>query len=124
MDLLSDGTPSPAMQAAHDQMVAEFAAAHAAAIVEYDPVVEDGVVYTRREQPIDPILKFARHMAENHTKPYYGHDAMRFVGTIPSVLADTWSRESGARIGTREFLEVVKKKLMDSEYAYLRVKGY
>jgi hypothetical protein len=120
----SDGTPSDAMQAAHDQMVADFTAAHAAAVVEYEPVIEDGVVHTRRVQEIDPVLDFAKHMAENHTKPHYGEAAVRYVGTIPQVLADTWAREAGVAIGTREFLEVAKRKLMDSDYAYLRVRGF
>ena len=35
---------------------------------------------------------------------------MRMVGSIPFVVIEQWMRECGAKLGSQEFLEYVKKK--------------
>ena len=103
-------------------VITAFDQALGAAITE-DVRYEDGKIYNVRTQDVDGIIDYARHMADAHTKPFYGDAAWRYVGTIPLALAEAWSKETGIRIGTREFAELCKKRLMDGTYAYLRVKG-
>ena len=49
---------------------------------------------------------------------------MRLAGSIPFVVAEMWSRECGAKIGSQEFAEYVKKKLMSGEFSKLIANGY
>lgn len=44
---------------------------------------------------------------------------LRHVGSVPMVIAETWARECGAAIGTAEFAEHVKGKLMSGEFSKL-----
>jgi hypothetical protein len=85
---------------------------------------DETVHEVRTQHDIDSIIAYNRHLADNMHRPYYGHDAMRRVGTIPLIVAEQWAKEAGVRPFSREFQEVVKKKLMSSEFAYLRVKSY
>jgi len=84
--------------------------------------VEDGRVWHRREQDLDDDLRWIRHLQD--TAPSKHGDAdWRHVGSIPLVIAEKWSRECGAAIGTREFMAYCKRKLMDGEFAAFRVRG-
>jgi hypothetical protein len=105
-----------------NDIVKDFDHALATAIRE-DVRYEDGTIYNVRTQDVDGIIDYARHAADQHSRPYYGDAAWRYVGTIPLMLAEAWSKETGIRIGTREFADLCKTRLMDSSYAYLRVKG-
>jgi len=107
------------------QHIAEFGKAFDAAIKTETIAGADDVVHEVRVQDeLDRILAYNRHLADNLTKPYYGHEAVRRVGTIPMVVAEQWAKEAGVRPFSREFQEVVKKKLMSSDFQSLRVKTY
>jgi hypothetical protein len=54
----------------------------------------------------------------------HGDAKFRLAGRIDAVTAEQWSRECGAAIGTQEFALYCKRKLMDGEFAYFRVKGF
>lgn len=82
---------------------------------------EDGKVVVKRSQEIGKILDF------NKEKQIDGHNRksdMRHVGQIPFVVVEMWVKESGLKIGSREFAEYVKKKLMSGEFSKLMVHGY
>jgi hypothetical protein len=49
---------------------------------------------------------------------------MRYVGEIPLVLAEQWSKESGLGLGSKEFMEYCRKKLQDPDYKKLLVRGF
>ena len=82
---------------------------------------EDDKVVVKRTQDIQKILDF------NKERNIDGHNRksdMRLAGSIPFVVAEMWSRECGAKIGSKEFAEYVKKKLMSGEFSKLIANGY
>lgn len=82
---------------------------------------EDGKVVVKRSQDIQRILDFNRERnIEGHNKK----SDMRLAGSIPFVVAEMWSRECGAKIGSQEFAEYVKKKLMSGDFGKLIANGY
>lgn len=83
---------------------------------------DTGKMHIRTTQDVQPILDL-NHAEADHLPRHYGEARWRKVGSIPEVVAQIWSAECGAAIGTREFTEYAKRKLMDGEYAKLRVKG-
>jgi hypothetical protein len=82
---------------------------------------EDGKLRILRSQDVQPILE-ANKRAQN--TEIDRKSEMRRAGSIPYVIAEQWSRECGAAIGTKEFGEYAKKKLMDGDWAKLRVRGF
>lgn len=82
---------------------------------------EDGKIIINRSQDIQRILDF------NKERNIDGHNRksdMRLAGSVPFVIAEMWSRECGAKIGSREFAEYVKKKLMSGDFSKLIANGY
>lgn len=86
-------------------------------------VEEDGKLHIVRKQDVSEILKQTKYL-QSVSPSRKGDANWRLAGRIPLVIAETWSRECGAGIGTQEFLAYAKKKLQDSDWAYLRVRGY
>lgn len=74
---------------------------------------DNGLMRIVRTQDVEPHIRSAAEMREN-LKP---RSDLRHVGTIPSVIAEQWSRECGAAPGTAEFLAYVQKKLMSGEFS-------
>ena len=54
----------------------------------------------------------------------HGDAKARWVGSVPLVIAEQWSRECGAAIGTHEYATYLRRKLSDPDYKNLLVKGY
>jgi hypothetical protein len=81
----------------------------------------DEKLVINRTQDVQFILDDNQRIAQE-TAHHRGD--MRLAGRIPFVVAETWARECGARIGTKEFAEYCKGKLMDGEFAKLRVRGF
>jgi hypothetical protein len=82
---------------------------------------EDGKVHVSRTQDIQRILDF------NKERNIQGHDPksdMRLAGSIPFVVVEMWIKESGLKLGSKEFAEYVKKKLMSGDYGKLIANGY
>jgi len=86
-------------------------------------IEEDNKLHVVRTQEVGDILT-ANKRAQDDAPSMYGDAKFRFVGRIPFVIAEQWQKECGANIGTQEFTQYVKKKLKDSDYAYLRVKKW
>jgi hypothetical protein len=82
--------------------------------------VEDNKVHILKTQDVSQILEANRRQARDDPK-MNGDAKFRFVGRIPLVLAEKWSLECKCGLGTKEYTAFVKKKLKDSNYAYLRV---
>jgi len=82
---------------------------------------EDGKVHVSRTQDIQRILDF------NKERNIEGHDPksdMRLAGSIPFVVVEMWIKESGLKLGSKEFAEYVKKKLMSGDFGKLIANGY
>jgi hypothetical protein len=83
--------------------------------------VEDGKVIVNRQQDIQHILDFNK---ERNIEGHNRKSDMRLAGSIPFVVVEMWLKESGAKLGSQEFAEYVKKKLMSGEFSKLIANGY
>tara|TARA_B100000035_G_scaffold313549_1_gene327527 strand:- start:825 stop:1106 length:282 start_codon:yes stop_codon:yes gene_type:complete len=82
---------------------------------------EDNKLVVDRSQDVQDILDF------NKERNIDGHNRksdMRLVGSIPFVVIEMWMKECGAKLGSKEFQEYVKKKLTSGEYSKLIANGY
>mgnify|MGYP000900055755 CR=1 FL=1 len=83
---------------------------------------QDGKLIVNRQQDVEALIEQNKIEAEI-APSMHGDAAVRKVGSIPFVVAEEWSRECGAGIGTKEFALYCKKKLMDGDFAAFRIKG-
>lgn len=83
--------------------------------------VEDDKVVVKRTQDVQAILD---HNKELQMDGPNKKSDMRHVGSIPFVVLEMWIKESGLKLGSREFAEYVKKKLLSGEYNKLLIHGY
>lgn len=85
-------------------------------------IEQDGKLIVHRSQDVQSIIE--QNKAEADTAPsMHGQAAVRKIGSIPFVVAEQWSRECGAAIGSKEFALYCKRKLMDGDFAAFRIKG-
>lgn len=83
--------------------------------------VEDDKVIVNRQQDIQRILDWNKERnIDGHNK----RSDMRLAGRIPFVVVEMWLNESGLKLGSQEFAEYVKKKLMSGEFNKLIANGY
>jgi len=81
----------------------------------------DGKIHIGRTQDVTSLIELNKHEAEA-APSMFGQARVRKIGSIPFVVAETWSRECGAAIGTKEFALYCKRKLMDGDFAKFRIK--
>ena len=82
---------------------------------------QDGKLIVSRSQDIQALID--QNNAEADVAPsMFGQAAVRKIGSIPFVIAEQWSRECGAAIGSREFALYCKRKLMDGDFAKFCIK--
>lgn len=85
-------------------------------------IEQDGKLHIQRSQDVQAIID--QNKVEADLLPsMYGDAAWRKVGSIPFTVAEEWSKECGAGIGTKEFALYCKRKLMDGDFAAFRIKG-
>ena len=83
--------------------------------------VEDNKIVINRSQDIQRILDWNK---ERNIDGHNRRSDMRLAGRIPFVVVEMWMKESGLKLGSPEFLEYVKKKLMSGEFSKLIANGY
>jgi hypothetical protein len=81
----------------------------------------DGRLVIKRTQDVESLIAMNAHEAES-APSMFGQAAVRKLGSIPLVIAEEWSRECGAAIGSKEFALYCKRKLMDGDFAKFRIK--
>lgn len=84
-------------------------------------VAEDDKIHVKRTQDVQKILDW------NKETQIAGHSSgaeYRHVGTIPFVVIEMWLKESKLKLGSREFQEYVKKKLLSGDFNKLIAHGY
>lgn len=84
-------------------------------------IEQDGKLVVSRSQDIQALIDQNKVEAEE-APSMFGEAAVRKIGSIPFVVAEQWSRECGEAIGTKAFAEYCKRKLMDGDFAKLRIK--
>ena len=83
--------------------------------------VEDDKVIVRRSQDVQSIIDWNK---DRNIEGYNRRSDMRLAGRIPFVVVEMWMKESGLKLGSPEFSEYVKKKLMSGEFSKLIANGY
>ena len=83
---------------------------------------QDGKLHVQRSQDVQSLIEQNKIEAEIMPS-MFGDAAWRKVGSIPFTVAEEWSKECGAGIGTREFSLYCKRKLLDGDFAAFRIKG-
>ena len=89
--------------------------------VETKVLDHDGKIVINRSQDVERILDF------NKERNIDGHNRksdMRLVGSIPFVVIEMWMKECGAKLGSPELNEYIKKKLQSGDYSKLIANGY
>jgi len=104
-------------------MADEFDRAYDAAVTD-DTMVEDGQIKFVRKQRVDPIFDYAAHIRDNQAVQRKAGANYRHVASIPLVLAEVWAAECGAAVGTHEFGEYAKKKILSGDYAKIATGKY
>lgn len=84
---------------------------------------QDGRLIISRHQEVSALLD-ENHELSTIAPSAHGDAKFRLAGRIPLVVAEQWSHECGEAIGTQAFAAYVRKKLMDGDFAKLRVKGF
>ncbi|MFN7002174.1 MAG: hypothetical protein ACK4NW_01945 [Roseinatronobacter sp.] len=88
--------------------------------MEEQTIFQDGKMIVRKTQDVSADIARASLLRDAHRA---GGD-MRLAGTIPGIVAEAWAAECGHPVGSHEFGEFVKRKLMDGEFAKFRVQGF
>lgn len=85
----------------------------------------DGTVHIRKTIDAEPILQAVKaygDFIDTHTQR---HRAQRMIGAIDPLTAATWAKETGLRIGTKEFAKFASNRIKnDIDYRRFRVGGH
>jgi hypothetical protein len=73
-----------------------------------------------KQQNVQLIIDAAKDAAET-LRPNTGPVGSKYLGTVPVLIAQQWSKECGAPVGSREWAKYAKGKLQDGTWARLRV---
>tara|TARA_R110000744_G_scaffold134534_1_gene243575 strand:- start:41 stop:322 length:282 start_codon:yes stop_codon:yes gene_type:complete len=82
---------------------------------------EDNKVFISRSQDVQAILDYNK---EKQINGYNKNSEFRHVCGIPFVEVEKWLHESGLQLGSKEFAEYIKKKIISGDYSKLMVHGY
>lgn len=83
---------------------------------------KDSLLVASTWQDVEPILERNKELRTMEQRSDWG----RHIASIPNVIITKWLNEAWAsgnadlRFGSKEFDELVAKKLRDPDYAYLR----
>src|SRR3954452_25402367 len=86
------------------------------------PRPKDSIIVAKSWQDVEPILEHNKLLRSQQQRSDWG----RHIATIPNVILVRWLNEEHARgrtdltLFSKEFDEVVKRKLNDPDWAYLR----
>ena len=82
----------------------------------------EGVTHIIKTQDIEPIMKTIHAIPDMARRTVNTQVASRLLGTIPTIIALKWAKESGTTIYQRDFFDYARKKLLtDPNFKYLRV---
>src|SRR5262249_17031694 len=91
-------------------------------VLEAAPRARDSIIVVASMQDVEPILERNKALRSMPQKSDWG----RHVASIPNVILVKWLNEEHARgrtdlrLFSREFDELVQRKLADPEWKYLR----
>ena len=71
----------------------------------------EGNIHRKLSQDVDGIMQYVQDNAE-----VARGQNRHYLGSVPTVIAQMWARECGHAIGTVEFGEFAKKRILDPNY--------
>jgi len=80
-------------------------------------VTNDGVFYEHKKADLTSVMR-AIHERDDHLGS--GRQDMKLKATVPTIIMLKWANEAGVPMYSREFDEVVKRKLEDPEFKAFR----
>lgn len=91
-------------------------------ILDQAPKARDSLIVAESIQDVEPILEHNKALRSQEQKSDWG----RHIATVPNVIMVRWFNEEQQRgnvtlrMFSREFHQLVKRKLQDPEWKYLR----
>ena len=82
----------------------------------------EGKVHFRRVQDVEPILERNKALQADEQRSDWG----RHIASIPAVILEKWINDDGVNylsLPKDEFARLVKRKLRDPDWAWLRATG-
>lgn len=86
-------------------------------------VSADGSIVIRRQVDAEPVLQAMKDYADIIPKLKTGPAGTRMFGSLDPITCAIFQKESGLRLGTKEFAKFVKKKLADRDFSRFRFGG-
>lgn len=109
---------------AEDELLAECHRRYYSKPTERVSFGSDGSVSFHKQVDVEPLMDVMKHYGDvirPHQKTAAG---AKMVGAIDPITAAIWQKETGLRIGTKEFGQYARKKLLhDTDYRRFRVGG-
>lgn len=82
---------------------------------------DTGVLRVRRTQDVEQILKAIHEIPDHMSRRSAASSGMKYVGSIPNLIAVHWATESGTRLYSKEWLAYARNKMDDPTWAKLKV---
>lgn len=82
---------------------------------------DTGVLRIERKQDVEHILKAIHAMPDLMTRRQVAGSGMKYVGSVPNLIAVKWATESGTRLYSKEWLEYARKQMDKPEWSKLKV---
>ena len=83
----------------------------------------DKVTHIVKTQNVQPIIDTIKAIPDLAYRKRSTQTASRLLGSIPTVIALNWAKESGTRLYSREFFAYARKQLLTNpDYLSFRVR--
>ena len=82
----------------------------------------EGVTHLIKTQDVEPIIDTIKSIPDMARRSRNTQVASKLLGSVPTIVAVNWAKESGTTIYSREFLAYARKKLLtDPDFKHFRV---
>lgn len=108
---------------AEEELLAECSRRYYSKAKETISVNSDGAVVVRRQVDAEPIFDALKDYADIIPKGKTGAAGARMFGALDPVTCAIFQKESGLRLGTKEFAQYVKKRIAGRDYSRFRFGG-
>lgn len=88
-------------------------------------VDSNGTVHIKTTIDAEPIMEAVKAYGDFIDRHTQKRQAQRYVGSLDPITAANWARETGLKVGTREFAQFAMKRIKgDIDYRRFRVGGH
>jgi hypothetical protein len=82
----------------------------------------DGVLHIEKTIDAEPVMEAMKAYGDFIDQHSQRKQAQRIIGSLDPFTALNWSKECGAKVGTKEFAQFAMKRIKnDSDYRRFRV---